>query len=41
MEKKKKLQRQCTHLKHASHAKVKYGVSSFAVELNIEDFAWK
>jgi len=35
-----RLRRQCAHLKRTSHAKMKYGMSSFAIELNVESFAW-
>ena len=28
-----------THLKHASHAKVKYGMPPFAIEFEVENFA--
>jgi hypothetical protein len=28
-----------THLKHASHTKVKYGMPSFAIEFEVESFA--
>jgi hypothetical protein len=28
-----------THLKHAGHAKVKYGMPSFAIKFEVENFA--
>lgn len=36
----KRLRGQRAHLKRSSHAKMKYGMSPFAIQLDIKNFAW-
>jgi len=35
-----RLRGQRAHLKRTGHAKMKYGMSPFAIQLNIKNFAW-